>query len=151
MLNAIKRRNPSRYASIMTDPSFSDVKTACAAKWEEPQIAQYERLMEDPGAQDEMDKVVDKTIQSYLNLIQKRWVTDPRATLAFWRICNFWPWFANRLKNKMLEDGADISNYEQVIDYYENSPEWKRYPKFKKSDPALWNKNIRQVISEYVA
>lgn len=149
ILNAIKRKNPSRYASVMTDSLFSNVKTACDSVWNDRQVKQFQSLMQDSGARYEMDKVVDETIQSYLDLIKWWWVKDPRATLAFWRICNYWPWFAEKIKNKMVGDGANINDYNQVINYYENNTSWRVRTKFQKPDPALWNKNIRQVIGEY--
>jgi hypothetical protein len=104
--------------------------------------------MEDSSAQHEMDKVVDETIETYLSLIKKRWVSDSRATLAFWRICNYWPAFAEKIKNIMVSNWKNINDYNQVIDCYERNTTWRVQGKFQKPDPALWNKNIREFIGE---
>ena len=151
ILNAIKTRNPSRYSSIMMDPLFSNIKTACASKRNDTHVAQYQRLMQDSGAKHEMDKIVDETIQSYLDLTHTWWVSDPRATLAFWRICNYWPRFAEKIKDKMVRAGADINDYNQVIDYYEQNTSWTVRTKFQRPVRMFWTKNLRQVIWEYTA
>jgi hypothetical protein len=41
VLTAIKRANPSRFDSVMTDPLFRDIKVACASKWNSRQEAQF--------------------------------------------------------------------------------------------------------------
>lgn len=148
VLTAIKRANPSRFDSVMTDPLFRDIKVACASKWNSRQEAQFWKLMDDSTAQHEMDKVVDETIETYLSLIKKRWVSDSRATLAFWRICNYWPAFAEKIKNIMVSNWKNINDYNQVIDCYERNTTWRVQGKFQKPDPALWNKNIREFIGE---
>ena len=151
ILNAIKKRNPSRYSSIMTDPLFRDIKTACDSKRNDNQKSQFQKLMQDSWAKHEMDRVVDETIQSYLDLAHKWWVSDPRATLAFWRICNYWPWFAEKIKNMMVKAWANINDYSQVIDYYEKNTSWHVSTKFSKPIHMFWGKNLRQVIGEYSA
>lgn len=152
VLNNIKRANPSRFNSIMTDSLFRNIHNASFSVWNGNQIAQYKKLMKDSSAQREMDKCVDDTIQGYLDRIQRWWwVTNPKAILAFWRICNYWPAFAEKIKNKMVKNWQDINDYNQVIDCYEANTTWRVHCKFQKPDPALWKKNIREFIWEYRA
>lgn len=151
ILNAIKKRDPSRYSSIMTDPLFRNTKTACDSIRNDNQKSQFQKLMQDSWAKHEMDKVVDETIQSYLDLAHKWWVSDPKATLVFWRICNYWPWFAEKIKNIMVKAGANINDYNQVINYYEQNTSWHVSTKFSKPIHMFWGKNLRQVIGEYSA
>jgi len=62
-MHNIKSANPSRFNSIMTDPLFRDIDKACTSKRNDTQTNQFKKLMEDPKAQQEMDKVVDETIE----------------------------------------------------------------------------------------
>ena len=55
------------------------------------------------------------------------------------------------LKNKMVRDGANINDYNQVIDYYEKNTSWHESTKFQRPVKMFWNKNLRQVIWEYTA
>lgn len=149
VLTAIRNVNPSRFDSIMTDPLFRDIHKASFSVWNPDQVSQYRKLMEDRSAQREMDKIVDDTIQGYIDRIHGRWlVTDPKATLAFWRICNYWPVCAENIKNIMVENWKNINDYNQVIDCYEANTTWRVQRKFQIPDPALWNKNIREFIGE---
>ena len=59
----IKSADPSRFNSIMTDPMFKDIDKACTSKRNDKQANQFKKLMEDSRAQQEMDKVVDETIE----------------------------------------------------------------------------------------
>lgn len=151
ILRNIKASDASRFNSIMTDPLFRDTDVACTSVWNDTHVTQFKELMNGSKAQYEMDKVVDETIDGYINRIKWRWVTDPKATLAFWRICNYWPAFAEKIKNIMVSSWKNINDYEQVIDCYESNTSWHVRTKFQKPDPALWNKNIRQFIWEYTA
>lgn len=149
IMHNIKSANPSRFASIMTDSLFKNIDVACTSVRNDNQVLQFKRLMEDPSAQQEMDKVVDETIDGYLDFVRWLWVTDVRAILAFWRICNFWIWHAKKVKENMEKGGANFNDYNQVIDYYEKSVSWAIRTKFQKKYACFWNKNLREVIGEY--
>ncbi len=151
IMHNIKSADPSRFASIMTDPLFKNIDVACTSVRNDNQAKQFKKLMEDPKAQQEMDKVVDETIAGYLEFVKGLWVSDARATLAFWRICNFWIWHAKKVKNNMVKAGANINDYSQVIDYYEKSVSWAVRTKFQKKYSYFWDKNLREFIGEYKA
>ena len=148
ILRNIKANNPSRFDSIMTDPLFRDTDVACTSVRNDNHVSQFRELMEDSSAKREMDKVVDEVIEGYLTLTKRWWVTDPRATLAFWRICNYWPKFAENIKDIMVKNWKNINDYNQVIDCYEANTSGGVQGKFRKPDAALWNKNIREFIGE---
>ena len=151
IMHNIKSADPGRFDSIMTDPLFKNIDVACTSVRNDNQAKQFKKLMEDPKAQQEMDKVVDETIAGYLEFVKGLWVSDARATLAFWRICNFWIWHAKKIKNNMAKNGANFNDYNQVIDYYEKSVNWAVRTKFQKKYACFWNKNLREVIGEYRA
>ena len=92
-----------------------------------------------------------KTVDGYLDFVKWMWVTDAKAILAFWRICNYWIWHAKKVKENMENSGANFNDYNQVIDYYEKSVSWVVRTKFQKKYACFWNKNLREVIGEYVA
>ena len=148
VLRNIKSRNPSRFNSIMTDELFRNTDAACMSIRDNTQVGQFRELMKDPWAQQEMDKVTDETINGYISMVHWWWVSDPRATLAFWRICNYWPDFARGIKEEMTRKGLDFNDYNKVIDYYEQTPKWRIHKKFQKPDKALWYKNIREFIGD---
>lgn len=155
ILNNIKSTDQNRFNSIMTDSLFKNIDKAATSKRNDTQANQFKKLMEDPKAQQEMDKVVDETIEWYIDKIKSWWVTNDKAILAFWRICNYWSWYAQTIKNKMAQGGADFNNYKEVIERFEKSEKskWKTTTsqKFKKKSSWLWGKSVEEVIEEYSA
>ena len=152
---AIITFNSIRFNSIMTDPLFKDIDKACTSKRNDTQANQFKKLMEDSKAQQEMDKVVDETIEWYIKDVKSWWVTDARAILAFWRICNYWSWYAKALQKNMAASKADFNDYKQVIERFEKSEKskWKETTsqKFKKKTSYFGNKSLEEVIGEYDA
>lgn len=139
----------------MTDPLFKNSDKACKAKRNDTQANQYKKLMEDPKAQKEMDKAVDETIGWYIDKIKSWWVTDDKAILAFWRICNYGSWYSQNLCKKMKENGANINDYKQVIERFEKTEKSQgkttTSQKFKKKSSWLWGKSVEEAIEEYSA
>ena len=154
IMHNIKSVDSSRFNSIMTDSLFKDIDKACKSKRNDTQAKQFKKLMEDSKAQKEMDKVVDETIEWYIEKIKSWWVTDARAILAFWRICNYWSWYAQTIQKKMAENKADFNDYKQVIEWFEKSEKskWKTTTsqKFKKKSSYFGNKSLEEVIGEYI-
>lgn len=155
IMHNIKSADTSRFNSIMTDPLFKDIDKACTSKRNDTQANQFKKLMEDSKAQQEMDKVVDETIEWYIKDVKSWWVTDARAILAFWRICNYWSWYAKALQKNMAASKADFNDYKQVIERFEKSEKskWKETTsqKFKKKTSYFGNKSLEEVIGEYDA
>ena len=153
IMHNIKSANPSRFNSIMTDPLFRDIDKACTSKRNDTQANQFKKLMEDPKAQQEMDKVVDETIEWYIKDVKSWWVSNDRAILAFWRICNYWSWCAKTIRKNMSANNADFNDYKQVIEWFEKSEKskWKvsTSQKFKKKYSYFGNKSLEEVIGEY--
>ncbi len=153
ILNNIKSVDPNRFNSIMTDPLFKNIEKASSSKRNDTQANQYKKLMEDPKAQKEMDKAVDETIEWYLEKVKSWWVTNEKAILAFWRICNYGSWYAQQISKKMAQGGADINDYKQVIEWFEKSEKSQgkttTSQKFKKKYSCFWNKSIEEEIWEY--
>ena len=153
ILNNIKSIDPNRYNSIMTDSLFKNTDKAAKSKRNDTQANQYKKLMEDPKAQKEMDKAVDETIEWYLKKVKSWWVTNDKAILAFWRICNYGSWYAQNICKKMEKNGADINDYKQVIERFEKTEKSQgkttTSQKFKKKSSWLWGKSVEEVIEEY--
>lgn len=149
LLKRLKNHNPGRFNSIMTDSLFGNLDKAWMSVWNDTQKAQYKTLMQDSGCQQVAKDMALETVDGYLNLISKWWVTDARATLARWRICNAWPWFAENIKNDMLKSGKNINDYKEVISSYRKTDFWKKYNKFDKRYSYFWGKNLEDVIGTY--
>lgn len=149
----IKSAIPSKFDSIMMDPLFKNIDKACTSKRNDTQVMQFKKLMEDPKAQQEMDKVVDETIEWYLKSVKSWGVSDARAILVFWRICNYGSWYAKALQKKMAESGADFNDYKKVIEWFENTEKSKwnttTSQKFKKKSSYFGNRSLEEVIGEY--
>lgn len=155
IMHNIKSANPSRFDSIMTDPLFKNIDKACTSKRNDTQAKQFKKLMEDPKAQQEMDKVVDETIEWYIEKIKSWGVSDARAILAFWRICNYWSWYAQTIQKEMAKNNENFNDYKQVIEWFEKSEKskWKMTTsqKFKEKSSYFGDKSLEEVIGEYKA
>lgn len=149
LLKQFKDHNPERFNSIMKDSLFNNLEKAWKSVWNDTHVKQFKTLMEDSWCVQIQKDMALKTVDGYLDFVKGLWVTDPRATLAFWRICNYWIWHAKKVKDNMVKAGADINDYSQVIDYYEKSVSWAVRAKFQKKYAVLWNKNLREFIWEY--
>lgn len=149
LLKQFKEHNPDRFKSIMTDPLFNNLEKAWKSVWNDRHVKQFKELMKDEWCVKLQKEMALKTVDEHLKVVWELWVTDPRATLAFWRICNYGPWHAKKVKNNMVKAWANINDYSQVIDYYEKSVTWIVRTKFQKKYPILWNKNLREFIWEY--
>ena len=149
LLKQFRDHNPARFKSIMTDPLFNNLEKAGKSVWNDTHVKQFSELMKDSWCVQIQKDMALKTVVGYLDFVKGLWVSDPRATLAFWRICNYWIWHAKKVKNNMVKAGADINDYSQVIDYYEKSVSWVVRTKFQKKYAVLWNKNLREFIWEY--
>ncbi len=155
ILKNIKSVDPDRFNSIMTDPLFKDIDKAWKSKRNDTQASQYKKLMEDPKAQREMDKAVNETIEWYLEKVRSWWVTDEKAILTFWRLCNYGSAYAKKIHKKMIENGANTNDYKQIIEWFEKTEESQgktiTSQKFKKKYSYFWNKSIEEVLDEYDA
>lgn len=151
LLKQFRDHNPERFKSIMTDALFNNLEKAWKSVWNDTHVKQFRKLMEDSWCVQIQKDMALKTVDGYLDFVKWMWVTDARAILAFWRICNYWIWHAKKVKEKMEKSGANFNDYNQVIDYYEKSVSWVVRTKFQKKYACFWNKNLREVIGEYVA
>lgn len=151
LLERLRQVNQSRFDSIMTDPLFKDLDKAWMAIWNDEQTQQYKELIKDSRCVQVMRDKAFETVDSYLRLISGWGVTDARATLAWWRICNAWSWFAQNIKNDMKRKWKNINDYSQVIAAYKSTDFWRAHNKFWKRYACFDNKNLEEVIGEYRA
>ena len=149
LLKDSQKIDPKRFESIMTDPLFRNLEKAWKSVRNDRQVQQFRELMKDPRCIQLQKDLALETVDEYLKFTKDLWITDSRATLAFWRICNYWLWHAKKVKNNMAKAWANINDYNQVIDYYEKSVSWNVRTKFQKKYAVLWNKNLREFIWEY--
>ena len=151
VLKRLKQHNPSRFTSIMTDPLFNDLDKAWNSVWNTQQSQQYKALVADSWCEQVLKDKALETVDWYLRLVRGWGVTDSRAILAWWRICNAWSWFAQNIKDEMVRSWKNINDYREVISSYRSTDFWKKYDKFGKRYAYFGNKNLEEVIWEYSA
>jgi len=152
LLKRLRECNPSRFDSIMTDPLFRDLDKAWMSVWDKDKhTVQYKLLVEDEWCKQVIKDMWLETVDWYLSRISWWWVTDAKATLARWRMCNAWPWFAEWVKNDMVKNWKNINDYIEVIESYDATDFWKKYNKFWKQEPYYNNRTLGEVIGEYSA